>query len=1083
MEEAKEALKRGFKKAINGIIGAKLKIIIILIAIVALILLTGATYFITIDDGTYKEDDWSSTPYAAGQYTSSVTANSDGSLSTNIVAQELWDKMIENGSRVDLYLDSPEELARLMKAEIVTQYPDTRSNPDEAINWQNIIDNPDALQGIIKFKRADSSGSKSTMVYTDPATFQSYVDEYNSTGSDTAKQKALSHFTLKQNITTQVNTGQAANPSSNQTNNTTTNQTENQATNQTQTATVVPASGDGYSEEYTSSAGITYKHFKQFEGSYANNAYWNGTIHSSGCGPTSVAILASGLTNLNYTPADTAAQMMNRHSTNCTSSIYLKEQMDSIGLNSEITNNPTAEQIKNNLKNGKVMLVSVNSNTIFTGGSHIMALVDINTQDQVYICNPGSRSLYGWYDVSEIMKGCNYIVTTDAGVAGIANNTNNSNNSNRAAYSVMVATWRQVDTTITTNDPNVTASTTSEYYMTTTDVNYEKMVEKYTMPFDFLWALLVVGEDKNFVFEIADLIYGSDIQITIHDNLTVNTNLDEWKYTKQTKAIVDATVTASYSGQSSTKTISNDVHDPHSEGTYTTTKSVVTQTNIVNANLTKANVWLVDSEVEYKYASPEETSTTDTVEMEEQQYPENPSSNGNTYSCSEITTAKNTAISEVKSSTNATESDITTSEIITANYYDRYKDISDNVTSKISTKKYVKGTSNFREKVEPEAMEDNFVTIFNKGEYRANKANIKSAADWLFEILETNESTADMVDLMKYLLYKSGVRSYYVEGFNLSGYDVTSFTGIDGDYGEWDGNGTTEDFIAAVAPYAVIDMEQHQIYASVTIAQAIIESGWGKDNIAVQYKNFFGMKVGGGSANEFWSGDSINLNASEGGVSSFRVYDSLKNSIYDHGRNFHVTATYGRHGVLDCIPQKLGPKEQLRRIAISGYAVYSDGSISKPDDVRTYDVYLYEEFIQKYDLEKYDKMTSADFEAVGNIAIVETAKTKLGCAYVWGATGPNTFDCSGLVKWVYEQNGISVPRSTINYKPYLNTEKEVSWDKVQPGDILWIHSDGNGHVGIYIGNDQYIHAPQPGDVVKISSNASSSFTNVFRFSK
>ena len=1072
MEEAKEALTKAFKKAINGIIGAKVKIIIIIIAMAILVLLAAATYFITIDDGTYDEDDWSSTPYAAGQYTNGVSANSDGSLSTNITAQELWDKMLENGSRVDEYLDSPEELARLMKAEVVTQYPDTRSNPDEAIDWQNIIDNPDILQGIIKFKRADTSGNKSTITYVDSNTFQSYIDEYNSTGNETAKQNALSHFTLKQNVTTQVNTVQSGSQTTNQTDNGTSNQTSNQ----TQTATVVRTSGDGYSEEYTSSAGITYKHFKQFEGSYANNSYWEGTIHTDGCGPTSVAILASGLTNFNHTPSDTAAQMMNRHSTNCTSSTYLKEEMDSLGLDSEIITNPTAETIKDNLKNGKVMLVSVNSNTIFTGGSHIMAIVDINTQGQVYICNPGSSSLYGWYDVSEIVKGCNYIVTTDAGAAGVANT---SDNSNASSYSVVVATWRQVDTTITTDDPNVTAGTTSEYYMTTTDINYEKMVEKYTMPFDFLWALLVVGEDKDFVFEIADLIYGSDIQITIHDNLTVNTNSDEWKYSKQTKAIVNATVIASYNEQSSTKKVTNDIHDSYSEEDYTTTKSVVTQTNTVNANLTKANVWLVDSEVEYTYASPEETTNTNTVNLEDQEYPTSPSSTGNTYTCSEITTAKNNAISEVKSSTNAATSNISTSERIKVDYYDRYKDISDNLTTKINTQKYVKGTSNFREKVEPESMEANFVTIFNKSEYRNNKSNIKSAASWLFEILEVNESTADMVDLMKYLLYKSGVRSYYVEGFNLSGYDVTSFIGIDGDYGEWDGTGSKEDFIAAVAPYAVIDMEQHQIYASVTIAQAIIESGWGKDNIALQYKNFFGMKTGGGSANEFWSGDSVNLNASEGGVSSFRVYDSLKNSIYDHGRNFHATATYGRHGVLDCISQNLGPKEQLRRIAISGYAVYSDGSISKPDGVRTYDVYLYEEFIQKYDLEKYDKMTSADFEAIGNTEIVETAKTKLGCAYAWGEDGPDTFDCSGLVKWTFEKNGISVPRTTASYKPYLNTEKEVSWDEVQPGDIVW----RDGHVGIYVGNDQYIHAPRTGDVVKISSNASSKFTNVFRFSK
>ena len=109
--------------------------------------------------------------------------------------------------------------------------------------------------------------------------------------------------------------------------------------------------------------------------------------------------------------------------------------------------------------------------------------------------------------------------------------------------------------------------------------------------------------------------------------------------------------------------------------------------------------------------------------------------------------------------------------------------------------------------------------------------------------------------------------------------------------------------------------------------------------------------------------------------------------------------------------------------------------------------------------------------------IIETARTKLGCAYVWGATGPNTFDCSGLVMWVYQQNGITVPRTTSQYKPYIGTDKEVSWEEAQPGDIVW----REGHMGIYLGNDKYIHAPQTGDVVKESSGAKKSFTNVFRF--
>ena len=93
-------------------------------------------------------------------------------------------------------------------------------------------------------------------------------------------------------------------------------------------------------------------------------------------------------------------------------------------------------------------------------------------------------------------------------------------------YVAVIATWSQTDTSLTSNDPNVSGYSSTVYSMTTTTVNYQSMVEKYTMPFDFLWALLVVGEEKDFVFELADLVFESDIQVTIYDNLTVNTNVD-----------------------------------------------------------------------------------------------------------------------------------------------------------------------------------------------------------------------------------------------------------------------------------------------------------------------------------------------------------------------------------------------------------------------------------------------------------------------------------------------------------------------------------------------------------------------------
>lgn len=97
--------------------------------------------------------------------------------------------------------------------------------------------------------------------------------------------------------------------------------------------------------------------------------------------------------------------------------------------------------------------------------------------------------------------------------------------------------------------------------------------------------------------------------------------------------------------------------------------------------------------------------------------------------------------------------------------------------------------------------------------------------------------------------------------------------------------------------------------------------------------------------------------------------------------------------------------------------------------------------------------------------VVAAAYSKLGCPYVWGASGPNTFDCSGLVMWCYAQAGVSLDHYSGSQ---ANAGAVISISQAQPGDILW----KSGHVGIYIGGGKYIHAPQTGDVVKIASNVS-----------
>lgn len=97
--------------------------------------------------------------------------------------------------------------------------------------------------------------------------------------------------------------------------------------------------------------------------------------------------------------------------------------------------------------------------------------------------------------------------------------------------------------------------------------------------------------------------------------------------------------------------------------------------------------------------------------------------------------------------------------------------------------------------------------------------------------------------------------------------------------------------------------------------------------------------------------------------------------------------------------------------------------------------------------------------------VVGIAMRYLGVPYVWGGDNPSTgFDCSGFVMYVYAQVGVSLPHYTGAQWSY---GVPVSKSDLQPGDLVFF--DGLGHDGIYIGGGQFIHAPQTGDVVKISN--------------
>lgn len=274
-----------------------------------------------------------------------------------------------------------------------------------------------------------------------------------------------------------------------------------------------------------------------------------------------------------------------------------------------------------------------------------------------------------------------------------------------------VATWSESTDRVETDDPQVQAYDTTTYNMRATNINYQSLVSKFTMPFDYLWAYLVTCNSKDFVMALADLVYASEMEITVYDNLTIDTNVT----TTTREDTITTTSTDPETGEEveTTETV-----------TYTTKRTTIDKTNTINTVLTKANVWYVNYSQQYTYVSPTSESSG---------------------------TAENGHTTE--------------------------------------TQKYISSPAVVKEKVElnPPEGEENFVSLIKDRKYFTAYNSILSAREWLFEILEKNDTTKDMVDLTKYLLYKAtGDPSFGVTEFDFDAFTMQEALG-----GEFTGESIT----------------------------------------------------------------------------------------------------------------------------------------------------------------------------------------------------------------------------------------------------------------------------------------------------
>ncbi|WP_026414169.1 NlpC/P60 family protein [Actinomadura oligospora] len=133
-------------------------------------------------------------------------------------------------------------------------------------------------------------------------------------------------------------------------------------------------------------------------------------------------------------------------------------------------------------------------------------------------------------------------------------------------------------------------------------------------------------------------------------------------------------------------------------------------------------------------------------------------------------------------------------------------------------------------------------------------------------------------------------------------------------------------------------------------------------------------------------------------------------------------------------------------------------------------------------LVKHDPASVAKLPVVGDdvgARALRLAMTKIGDPYVWGASGPSTFDCSGLVMWAFQQLGVNLPHYTGDQ---WNAGPHVSRGQLRPGDLVFFYPDLH-HIAMYVGAGKILHAPHTGDVVRVDDLSGRPFAGAVRIGR
>lgn len=608
---------------------------------------------------------------------------------------------------------------------------------------------------------------------------------------------------------------------------------------------------------------------------------------------------------------------------------------------------------------------------------------------------------------------------------------------------------------VTANSMNSIEASYVTYTIQEQTINYKMLIQKYTLPFEYIWSLLVITESDEVALDLAELAYNSQIQIGIYDNINkvVNTNTETYReeFREKSETYKDGELSSRDPSDGGWNTEGYD---------YEIRNTVTTYTNTIQCEVKYANTWIVEVSTEYANTVKVEDVTTDTNSVDDEDWSDNISPNPTVEEWTERETIR-------PDPTDPTDHGHTITHSYKSYLYKDKKTISHNYVSTLEP------TISEYQRIPPEEprlkvdtdenTDDNFIKIMNRDENAMSALTNTGSVKWLIEMLENNNDTVNMINLTKQLLYILTENSNYDVDFDFDYFITNPYTAY---------NSSSSLIVKTDISGAAPTVEKSKLESGIknwvsgeqqanalSVLDKVIEIEENYKVNAVFIYALLQQESGIGTADSTWVAEN---NWTSLTALGHRYYETPQENL-DKFVTSTICGSYyfnvGRYSV-----------HQIGEVycADPPPPVWADGVVEKM-------LALYHSCGLEVELGN------------GNSEVIDVALSKLGSPYVWGNKGPTSFDCSGFVYWCFKQIGISVPASTSAYSSYRGTANEISLSEIQPGDILHRFAGElgkeTGHVAIYLGNGEYIHAAgEKWGVIK-GSNINSSFVRAFRFTE